>query len=105
MGRKKEVGEWAITDDVRQLCKRLKAEHHPHFFYWKISDRFTAAIPDWFISYRGRCLFLELKRPGEEPSDLQLAVMRQLMLAGHKAIWTDDYTVARGAIKSLIPNR
>lgn len=41
-----------------------------------------AGVPDRLLIYKGRTLFVELKRPGEEPRALQRVVAKKLREAG-----------------------
>lgn len=41
-----------------------------------------AGVPDRVVIYDGRVVFVELKRPGEEPRALQKAVAKKLRKAG-----------------------
>ncbi len=41
-----------------------------------------AGIPDLLVCYRGRFVYMEIKKPGEYPTKLQANRMRQLDQAG-----------------------
>ena len=51
-------------------------------------------IPDRLFCYKGRVLWMELKRPGEKPTLLQCKWLAQLIDHGFNAVWTDN--VAKG---------
>ncbi len=47
--------------------------------------------PDWLGAWvDGRMLGVEIKRPGEKPSDVQLAVINRLRAMGAVAFWCDS---------------
>lgn len=46
-------------------------------------------IPDRVLIKDGLVIFLELKRPGEKPSDLQKAVMKKMRRRGAIVRWAD----------------
>lgn len=58
-------------------------------------------IPDRLIVKRGRHVWVELKRPGEEPSTLQQAVMWKLRHAGAICIVVDSKPLAAAVIDAI----
>lgn len=49
-------------------------------------------VPDRIFVKNGVVLFLEVKRPGEEPTKLQLHELKQLTDQGANATWVDTVT-------------
>ncbi len=49
-------------------------------------------LPDILVVANGRAVFLELKRPGNRPTELQEATMAELELAGAlvRVVYTDE---------------
>lgn len=57
------------------------------------------AFPDdCFLVPGGRPLFIEFKRPGEEPTPLQYHRLEELNDLGYWATWADNFDAARSAI-------
>jgi hypothetical protein len=48
--------------------------------------------PDRLFLYRGHTYFMEFKRPGEVPTDIQNFRLRWLLDNGYDAGWTDSIT-------------
>ena len=48
----------------------------------KFTSPGTAGVPDRIIIHEGRTMFVELKRPGENPRPLQVTVFRQMKREG-----------------------
>ena len=57
----------------------------PHCWAVKFPGVLRRGVPDVLVCYRGRFLALEIKRPGQRPTTLQLAVIRQIRGAGGTA--------------------
>ena len=55
-------------------------------------------VPDRIICGRGKVLFLELKRPGNVPTALQLNELAELKRQGMRAVWEDNFIDARDGI-------
>lgn len=51
-------------------------------------------LPDRMICFRGKVLFLELKRPGNKPTALQAREIKLLQEQGMMATWADSYEKA-----------
>jgi len=49
-----------------------------------------SAWPDRTLLYKGRVMFLELKRKGEKPTAIQLYVLNRLAMDGFQADWADN---------------
>ena len=48
--------------------------------------------PDRTLLYKGRAMFIEVKRPGERPTSLQDYMLAMLSNQGFRAIWSDNLT-------------
>jgi len=91
-----------ITKKVKEYLMELKNHFGPAFYFQKVSDRFTDGIPDYYITFRGKSLWLELKAPGERPRPLQIYVLKRLAKAGNMAEWTDNIEDARECIDEFV---
>ena len=78
----KAVKESVIEDYLAKLCKENRIYQH------KNTGR--NGIPDRLLIYQGRHWFLELKRPGERPTDLQESVARELKAHGAVTVFADS---------------
>lgn len=58
------------------------------------TGRGYSGLPDRLICFRGKALFLELKRPKNKPTPLQAREMKLLQQAGMTATWADSYEAA-----------
>lgn len=61
-----------------------------------------AGWPDLEVVYRGRVLFIEVKRPGEKPSATQLAVHALLRSTGCTVILADGAEQVRGPVAEWV---
>ena len=52
-------------------------------------------VPDRVICGRGKVLFLELKRPGNVPTALQVRELRELICHGMYATWAESFHSAQ----------
>jgi len=89
-----------ITNQCRDYFKAL-AIKHKDFYEQKFSDRFTSAIPDWYILWRAQSFWIELKRPGEVSTPLQEYTLRQLSKAGALTLSTDNFEDVKELIESF----
>lgn len=55
--------------------------------------------PDVQFLYAGRSFFMEVKRPGEVPTDLQAYRLHWLKDNGFPAMWTDDIDKGMEALR------
>jgi VRR-NUC domain len=63
----------------------------------------TVGWPDTLLILpQGITLFVEVKRKGQQPSEIQKHRLSVLHELGHKAIWCDNFDAARGAILSAM---
>lgn len=88
--------EVSIEDEVVKWAKKNK------FLTPKV--RFTeAGYPDrLFVSPYGHTIFIEFKKPGEEPSPLQYHRLSELTKRGVPATWCDNVLEAIGILKSSL---
>lgn len=49
---------------------------------FKLTSPSNAGVPDRFLAYNGRVVFVEVKRPGGKPRQLQVEVAKRLREAG-----------------------
>ncbi len=68
---------------------------------YKFSSPARRGVPDRLILYKGRVLFLELKREREKPTKLQLREIALLEATGFKAQWADNFISAKREIDKL----
>lgn len=87
-------------DLKRKVLKAIKKQF-PKAWVWKISDRFYSGIPDLFIIHNGVHIFIELKRPGEKPTKIQIYTMNKINEAGGFALCVSSVGTAMQAIKIL----
>ncbi len=83
--RRTEARYWAV---LRELLRRqgwfaVKTWGGPYQ---------RPGLPDVLVVANGRAVFLELKRPGSRPTELQEATMEELELAGAlvRVVYTDE---------------
>lgn len=80
MGRKNPL-ESSIEDHLEKRCRE------ENIFLTKNTGR--NGLPDRLLIYDGIHWFLELKRPGERPTDLQEAVAKSLRSHGSTTLCAD----------------
>lgn len=60
--------------------------------------------PDWLGAWvDGRLLAVEIKRPGEKPSAVQLSVINRLRAMGAVAFWCDSVEMCAEALDTFAP--
>lgn len=80
--KKPETPESRIEDELSRLCGQYGIYQH------KNTGR--NGIPDRLLVYNGRHWFVELKRPGKKPTELQRSVARELRSHGAVTLWADS---------------
>lgn len=95
--KNKQVLESRIEDELSRLCGKFNIYQH------KNTGR--NGIPDRLLIYDGRCWFLELKRPGEKPTELQRSVARELRAHGAVTLWADSFESVNRIVAALISNQ
>lgn len=91
-----QITEADVTADVKELLKILKIP----FFKHKASMGSAKGVTDIIgtLPVSGRGLWLEIKRPGKEPTEDQWGFMRKMAAAGGLAFWADS---AESVLKQL----
>jgi hypothetical protein len=70
--------------------KLLKAARAAGWLAWKLEAPGTAGVPDTLLlAPRAKAVFIEVKKAGKEPSDLQEHWLTQLRREGFVAFWID----------------
>ena len=81
--------EKVITSKTKDFLEDLKKIDKLWFF--KVSDKFTAGVPDFVGVWRGRFFAIELKREGGKPRLLQALILSRINKAGGLTLATDDF--------------
>ena len=55
-----------------------------------------------FLLGKGEVLYIEFKRPGEEPTDYQYHVLHYLIDNGYRAEWVDNYEAGMQHIREAL---
>ena len=79
-----QQGETVFKKRVRKDLDKLKG-----IWIVKIQQRSQRGIPDFLVCLMGHFVAIELKVPGEKPTDLQAVVLERIQAAGGMALWTD----------------
>ena len=83
------MNEKQLESKVVEYCKK-------HGLYCsKFSSPAHRGVPDRIIVGNGQVMFLELKSPGEKPTQLQLRELDLIRAAGALAMWTDSWELAQ----------
>ena len=83
------MNEKQLESKVVGYCKK-------HGLYCrKFSSPAHRGVPDRIIVGNGQVMFLELKSPGEKPTQLQLRELDLIRAAGALAMWTDSWELAQ----------
>jgi hypothetical protein len=86
-----------LESSIERRVKQWADEHG--ILNAKLTPMGQRAFPDrMFFVDGGAPLIIEFKRPGEEPTKLQLYIIKQLKKRGYDVRWTDN---AEQAIKWL----
>lgn len=68
---------------------------------FKFSSPGNSGVPDRIVLYRGRCFFVELKRPGESLRPLQKAMVKQFKKLGFRVYVIDSIEKVREFIDEV----
>lgn len=90
-----QITERKIEEKVVRLCRQMG------LYCRKFSSPSNRGVPDRIIGKNGRILFLELKRPGNEPTALQLREINLIRNCGLRAVWVDNFRDAEIVIRSI----
>ena len=96
------MSEAAFTKDFKKHLSKVKKAHGHSFFFYKVSDRFTPGIPDFFVAFRGMAAYIELKDLRKKPSTIQSHQIKRLQQAGIMAVWFDSLEPAEQFINELV---
>lgn len=66
---------------------------------WKFVSPGLRGVPDRIFIRAGRVVFIEVKRPGEEPNEQQANRHTELRAAGCEVYWVDNLRAARVILK------
>ena len=78
-----------LERDLEAACCRLAKA--AGWYCRKLSGPGHRSMPDRMFIRRGIVLFIEFKRPGERPTELQRLEHEQLAAHGALVIWTDSF--------------
>lgn len=74
--------EGRVKHDIRKMLDKRR----PHLWYYCAQDRFTSAIMDLIVCYKGKFVALEVKRPtNNRGRKLQEYVLSKIRVAGGTA--------------------
>lgn len=88
--------ERELEAKVVALCR----EHGVYCRKWSSPSR--RGVADRILVGGGYTLFLELKKPGEEPTKLQLREIALIKAAGGSAGWSDNLEQIKTIITTLL---
>lgn len=83
------------------VCKMIKKDF-PKAWFWKISDKFYAGIPDLLVLIDGKAIFMELKYGKNTLQKIQIFTINQINKAGIKAVEVRSVAQAKMEILNLI---
>jgi hypothetical protein len=86
-----KVTEAKIEKKVVAFCRKAG------LYCRKFASPSNAGVPDRVIVGARGTLFLELKRPGNKPTPLQMAEMQKIRESGGHAGWSDSVEVSAHA--------
>lgn len=72
---------------------------------FKFSSPGNNGVPDRIVLCKGKCYFVELKRPGAEPRKLQKAVIKTFNKLGFKVYVIDSIDKVGEFINEIYPAR
>ena len=90
------ISEAQLEREVVEFCREYK------LLTYKFSSPSRRGVPDRIILYKGRALFLELKRVGKKPTALQEWELDNLRASGCSAYWVDTFAAARSLILKFV---
>jgi hypothetical protein len=75
---------------IKDECRKEHAEPNDLIF-WQIEGKSRNGVPDTLAGkVAGRCMLIEFKRPGKEPTEQQWLRIYELREAGQEAWWCDS---------------
>lgn len=79
------------TELERDIEKKIRAAAiRLGWLCWKFVSPGLKAVPDRFFARKGRVVFIEVKKPGEEPTLQQSLRANELRAAGLECYWVDN---------------
>jgi hypothetical protein len=76
---------------IGRSCVEWFEEQFPQFEIYKFSAPGRRNVEDYLLIWdKGSVGFIELKKPGERPSEGQIAQIVKHKALGHKATWVDS---------------
>jgi len=73
----------------KAFVKKVK-ELNPKLTVWKLSGDGRRDLPDYVCLFCGLSIFVELKRPGQKPTERQANKISELQSNGFPASWFDN---------------
>ena len=92
----KKISESKVEAKVVDYCRKRS------LYCRKFSSPAHRGVPDRVIGGFGKVLFLELKRPGEEPTALQRHELAAIAAHGLNSGWASSFESARGQIDAVL---
>lgn len=80
--------EAKIEAKINRFCKKHR------IYCRKFKSASQRGVPDRIYAFNRKIVFVELKRPGNKPTALQLRELRLLTEVGIPATWADSYDKA-----------
>lgn len=80
--------EQRLVDEIREYVRSVNGS----FVKVHASGMMREGLPDLLLTFpRIGTIWVETKAPGETPSPIQEAVMREIRTAGGTAFWVDSF--------------
>jgi hypothetical protein len=98
----KENGQSGLRAKTMLLLAKMRREGEPIWYLKTSGSAFQrAGVPDVLVIYRGRAGTLELKAPGNEPTEPQKHELRWVAKAYGVAGWADSMEGVRAFLEML----
>jgi len=94
--------EAKITRQTKKFLELTEREFKPHFWFYKVSDKYTSGLPDYHGLAFGVPFYIELKATGKKPRKLQRYIILRIKNAGGKVLATDDFEEVKKFISSEV---
>ena len=79
----------------------IKALSSKGVYVVKVVSASRNGTPDLLCCFKGRFIAIEVKRPGEKPTELQNAKLEKIREAGGVAVWVDSLEAAMSVFDGL----
>ena len=93
--------ESKLTVQCVKLFKKIQKDYDG-FFFQKISDRYASGLPDFYLCYFGKSIWIELKAKDETPKPIQRYTMTKLKNAGALVLWTDEFKEVQAFMEQIL---